>query len=64
MRASTLGPRAPTHAFEGQGVLLFRLEHLSQKPVGALHKYIIPTAAMMSGDFTQLFGVPRLVELR
>ncbi len=28
-------------------------EHLQQQPAGTLHKYFVPTPAMMQGDFTQ-----------
>jgi hypothetical protein len=30
----------------------FGFEHMKQEPVGTLHKYLIPTPAMMSGDFS------------
>ncbi len=31
----------------------FGFEHLSQHPVGVLHKYMIPTPPMLQGDFSQ-----------
>ncbi len=43
------GPVIPHH---NKAFFFFGFEHLNQKPVGALHQYIVPTAAMMSGDFT------------
>jgi len=52
------GPALPHTHLKDKAFFFFGFEHLSQKPVGALHKYIIPTAAMMSGDFTQLSAFP------
>ena len=44
------GPVIPHH---NKAFFFFGFEHLNQKPVGALHQYIVPTADMMSGNFTQ-----------
>lgn len=35
-------------------------EHLNQKPAGTLHKYFVPTPAMMNGDFTAATMAPYL----
>jgi hypothetical protein len=52
------GPVIPHH---NRAFFFFAFEHLNQLPNGALHQYIVPTAAMMSGDFTQssLSGLPK-----
>jgi hypothetical protein len=52
------GPVLPGTHLKDKAFFFFGFEHLNQKPVGALHQYIVPTAAMMSGDFTQLSAFP------
>ena len=46
------GPALPKTRFKDKAFFFFGFEHLHQMPAGALHKYVIPTAAMMSGDYT------------
>src|SRR5260370_11996267 len=46
------GPALPKTRFKDKAFFFFGFEHLHQLPTGALHKYVIPTAAMMSGDYT------------
>ena len=52
------GPVLPHTHLKDKAFFFFGFEHLNQKPVGALHQYIVPTQAMMSGDFTQLSAFP------
>ncbi|HKW34831.1 MAG TPA: TonB-dependent receptor [Candidatus Acidoferrum sp.] len=44
------GPVIPHH---NKAFFFFGFEHLNQLPNGALHQYIVPTSAMMAGDFTK-----------
>ena len=46
-------PGAAFNKHRDKAFFFFGFEHLNQKPAGALHSYVIPTAAMMSGDFTR-----------
>lgn len=46
------GPILPGTRFRDKAHFWVGLEHLAQSPVGALHQYVIPTAAMMAGDYT------------
>src|SRR5712692_3254205 len=49
------GPVIPHH---NKAFFFFGFEHLHQLPAGALHKYVIPTAAMMAGDYTKASIAP------
>lgn len=44
------GPVIPHH---NKAFFFFGFEHLNQLPNGTLHQYIVPTASMISGDFTK-----------
>ena len=46
-------PHAGFNQHRDKAFFFVGFEHLHQAPVGTLHKYMIPTAPMLTGDFTQ-----------
>jgi carboxypeptidase family protein len=52
------GPVLPHTHLKDKAFFFFGFEHLHQLPNGTLHRYIVPTQAMISGDFTQATLAP------